>query len=202
MAGFSVEKRKGAVIMQTNVKTKVLPKLSFKAQTLALFAALASAVALPQIFHLIGAVSNLGTTIGASFLPMHLPIMIVGFIAGPYAGLVAGALAPVVSFFLSGMPTLAMLPLMIAEISAYGLFSGLLRNAKIPAFGKLLSVQLLGRAARAIATVAVVLFVSGTPITLSSIYTSILAGLPGIIIQWAVLPLLLYFVNNRFGEEV
>ncbi|MDO4379643.1 MAG: ECF transporter S component [Clostridia bacterium] len=188
--------------MQTNVKTKVLPKLSFKAQTLALFAALASAVALPQIFHLVGAVSNLGTTIGASFLPMHLPIMIVGFIAGPYAGLVAGALAPVVSFFLSGMPTLAMLPLMIAEISTYGLFAGLLRNAKISAFGKLLSVQLLGRAARAVVTVAVVLFVSGTPITLSSIYTSILTGLPGIIIQWAVLPLLLYFVNNRFGEEV
>lgn len=187
--------------MQTNVKTKILPRLSFKAQTAALFAALAAAVALPQLFHLVGAVSDLGTTVGASFLPMHLPIMIVGFIAGPYAGVVAGALAPVVSFLLSGMPTPAMLPLMIAEISAYGLFAGFLRNAKIPSFAKLLSVQLLGRAARAIVTVAVVLFVSNTPIALSSIYTSILTGLPGIIIQWAVLPLLLYFVKTRFGEE-
>ena len=187
--------------MQTNVKTKILPRLSFKAQTAALFAALAAAVALPQLFHLVGAVSDLGTTVGASFLPMHLPIMIVGFIAGPYAGVVAGALAPVVSFLLSGMPTPAMLPLMIAEISAYGLFAGLLRNAKIPSFAKLLSVQLLGRAARAIVTVAVVLFVSNTPIALSSIYTSILTDLPGIIIQWAVLPLLLYFVKTRFGEE-
>ncbi len=188
--------------MQTNIKTKVLPRLSFKAQTLALVTALVSAVALPQIFHLVGAVSDLGTTIGASFLPMHLPIIIVGFIAGPYAGLVAGALAPVISFFLSGMPTIAMLPLMIPEISAYGLFAGLLRNTKLPAFGKLLSVQLLGRAARAIATVAVVLFVSNTPITLSSIYTSILTGLPGILIQWAILPLLLYFVKEKFGEEI
>lgn len=188
--------------MQTNVKTKILPRLSFKAQSLALAAALVSAVALPQIFHLVGAVSGLGTTVGASFLPMHLPIIIVGFVAGPYAGLVAGALAPAVSFFLSGMPTLAMLPLMIAEISAYGLFAGLLRNSKLPAFGKLLAVQLLGRAVRAIATVAVVLFVSNTPITLASIYTSILTGLPGILIQWAVLPLFLYFVKERFGKEV
>lgn len=188
--------------MQTNVKTKVLPRLSFKAQTLALVAALVSAVALPQLFHVIGAVSDLGTTVGASFLPMHLPIMIVGFVAGPYAGLVAGALAPLVSFALSGMPTIAMLPLMIAEISAYGLFAGLIRNVKLPSFAKLLSVQLLGRAARALATVAVVLFVSETPITLSSIYTSIIAGLPGILIQWAILPLLIYFVKNRFGEEV
>lgn len=187
--------------MQTNVKTKILPRLSFKAQTAALFAALASAVALPQLFHLVGAVSNLGTTVGASFLPMHLPIMIVGFIAGPYAGLVAGALAPVLSFILSGMPTVVMLPLMIAEISAYGLFAGLMRNTKMPSFLKLLSVQLIGRAARAIVTVAIVLFASSTPVTLSSIYTSILTGLPGIILQWAILPLLIYFVKNKFGEE-
>lgn len=184
-----------------NVRTKSMPRLSFKAQTIALFAALASAVALPQLFHLLGAVSNLGTTVGASFLPMHLPIIIVGFIAGPYAGALAGAFAPLVSFALSGMPTLQMLPLMIAEISAYGLFAGLLRNKNIPAFGKLLSVQLLGRAVRAIVTVIVVFTVTGTQIALSSIYTSILTGLPGIILQWAILPLLLFFVQNKFGQS-
>ena len=178
-----------------------MPRLSFKAQTIALFAALASAVALPQLFHLLGAVSNLGTTVGASFLPMHLPIIIVGFIAGPYAGALAGAFAPLVSFALSGMPTFSMLPLMIAEISAYGLFAGLLRDSKIPSFGKLLSVQLLGRAVRALVTVIVVFTVTGTQITLSSIWTSVLTGLPGIVLQWAILPLLLFFVQNKFGQS-
>ena len=178
-----------------------MPRLSFKAQTVALFAALASAVALPQLFHLLGAVSNLGTTVGASFLPMHLPIIIVGFIAGPYAGALAGAFAPLVSFALSGMPTFSMLPLMIAEISAYGLFAGLLRDSKIPSFGKLLSVQLLGRAVRALVTVIVVFTVTGTQITLSSIWTSVLTGLPGIVLQWAILPLLLFFVQNKFGQS-
>ena len=114
--------------------TRAFPRLSFGAQTLALAAALVSAVALPQLFHFIGAASGLGTSVGAAFLPMHLPIIIAGFVAGPYAGLVSGALAPVLSFALSGMPAASMLPLMIGEISAYGLFAGLLRNTKMPAF--------------------------------------------------------------------
>lgn len=181
--------------------TRAFPRLSFGAQTLALAAALVSAVALPQLFHFIGAASGLGTSVGAAFLPMHLPIIIAGFVAGSYAGLVSGALAPVLSFTLSGMPAASMLPLMIGEISAYGLFAGLLRNTKMPAFAKLLSVQLLGRLVRAAVTVFVVLFVSGTPVTISSIYSSVLTGLPGILLQWATLPLLLFFVQNKFGKS-
>lgn len=183
------------------MKTKILPRLSFGAQTLALLAALICAVLLPQAFHFIGAASGLGTNVGAAFLPMHLPIIVVGFVAGPYAGLVVGALAPVVSFALSGMPSVSVLPLMIGEISAYGFFAGLLRNTKVPSFGKLLFVQLLGRLVRAAVTAAVVLFVPNTSIALSGIYTSIQAGLPGIVLQWAVLPLLFCFVQNRFGED-
>lgn len=182
-------------------KTKVLPRLSFGAQTLAMLGALVSAVALPQLFHLVGALSGLGTALGATFLPMHMPIILVGFLAGPYAGAVAGALAPIVSFALSGMPTLAMLPLMIGELAAYGFFAGLLRNTKLPSFFKLLFVQLLGRAVRAAVTLVVVLTVSGTSITLSSVYTSILSGLPGILLQWATLPLLLFFVQSKLNGK-
>lgn len=184
---------------KTTVKT--MPRFSFAAQTLAMFGALVSAVALPQLFHVIGAVSGLGTALGATFLPMHLPIIFVGFLAGPYAGLVAGALAPAVSFALSGMPNITMLPLMIGELAAYGFFAGLLRNTKMPSFLKLLSVQLLGRLVRAAVTLVIVLTVSGTSVTLSSIYTSITAGLPGILLQWATLPLLLFFVQSKLGED-
>ena len=101
-------------------------KLSVKAQTLAALIALVSAVALPQIFHLMGAVSGLGTSLGETFLPMHLPILAVGLLAGPWAGLAAGALAPLVSFGLTGMPAAAMLPFMMSELAVYGLVPGLL----------------------------------------------------------------------------
>ena len=58
------------------------PKLSVKVQTLATVTAIVAAVAVPQLFHVMGAVSGLGTSLGETFLPMHLPIIIVGLLAG------------------------------------------------------------------------------------------------------------------------
>ena len=66
-------------------------RLSVKFQVIAGLAAIVGAVALPQLFHVIGAVSGLGTSLGETFLPMHIPVILAGFIAGPFAGAAAGA---------------------------------------------------------------------------------------------------------------
>lgn len=95
-----------------------LPKLSLSTKAAATVLAIVAAVALPQLFHVIGAVSGQGTMLGVAFLPMHLPIIFVGLIAGPAVGAIAGAAAPLASFLLSGMPMLAMLPLMMVELCA------------------------------------------------------------------------------------
>ena len=109
-----------------------LPRLSLTVKAAATVLAIVAAVALPQLFHVIGAVSGQGTMLGVAFLPMHLPIIFVGLIAGPAVGAIAGAAAPLVSFLLSGMPMLAMLPLMMIELCTYGLIAGLLRSVKLP----------------------------------------------------------------------
>lgn len=49
------------------VKTLGKPRLSIKVQLLATIAAIAAAVAVPQLFHLFGAVSGLGTALGETF---------------------------------------------------------------------------------------------------------------------------------------
>ena len=170
-------------------------KLSFKIQAFAALAATVCAVAVPQIFHLMGAVSGLGTALGETFLPMHLPIILVGLLAGPYAGALAGALGPVISFLLSGMPTALMLPFMVAELCAYGLLAGLLREVRMPTFFKVLAVQIGGRAVRAIAILAAVYgFGSAAPV--ASIWKSILTGIIGLALQWALLPLVVYRVEH------
>ena len=97
-----------------------LPRLSLTVKAAATVLAIVAAVALPQLFHVIGAVSGQGTMLGVAFLPMHLPIIFVGLIAGPAVGAIAGAAAPLVSFLLSGMPMLAMLPLMMCIRSDCG----------------------------------------------------------------------------------
>lgn len=52
-----------------------LPKLSLSIKAAATVLAIVAAVALPQLFHVIGAVSGQGTMLGVAFLPMHLPII-------------------------------------------------------------------------------------------------------------------------------
>ena len=94
-----------------------LPRLSLSVKAAATVLAIVAAVALPQLFHVIGAVSGQGTALGVAFLPMHLPIIFIGLIAGPAVGTIAGAAAPLMSFLLSGMPMLAMLPFMMIELN-------------------------------------------------------------------------------------
>lgn len=110
------------------LKNESKPRLSLKVQVIATIAAIAGAVILPQFFHLLGAISGLGSALGETFLPMHLPIILVGLLAGPYAGAISGLFGPLLSFALSGMPGAYMLPFMMIELCVYGLVSGLLRN--------------------------------------------------------------------------
>ena len=156
-----------------------LPKLSLSTKAAATVLAIVAAVALPQLFHVIGAVSGQGTMLGVAFLPMHLPIIFVGLIAGPAVGAIAGAAAPLASFLLSGMPMLAMLPLMMVELCAYGLVAGLLREVKLPSLAKVVIAQLAGRVVLTAAT-AIAVFAFGSSKAVAATWTSDLAaGLPG-----------------------
>lgn len=182
-------------------RQKDIPKLTFRTQALAAFGAIAGAVALPQIFHVLGALSGLGTALGETFLPMHLPIILAGLMAGPYAGAVAGLLGPLVSFALSGMPGQAMLPFMMIELAVYGLAAGLLKDTKMPVLAKVVLIQIAGRLVRAAAIVAGVSLLGVQGVKIPVIWNSILTGLPGLALQWLLLPLLVFWINNRAKNE-
>jgi len=177
------------------------PKLSVKVQTFATVTAIIAAVAVPQLFHVMGAVSGLGTSLGETFLPMHLPIIIVGLLAGPYAGAVSGLLGPLCSFALSGMPGAAMLPFMMIELCIYGLAAGLLRNVKLPTVLKVLIIQIAGRAVRAGAILIAVYAFHYEAIGIATIWESIPAGVFGIVLQLALIPLIVYRVENLKKHE-
>ncbi len=181
--------------MSTMVKTLEKPRLSVKAQAIATLAAIVGAVAVPQIFHVLGAASGLGTSLGEAFLPMHLPIILVGLLAGPYAGAIAGLLGPLCSFALSGMPGVVMLPFMMVELCIYGLTAGILRNVKLPTIVKVVIAQIAGRAVRA-GAILLGVYAFGSKVNVSTIWTSIGTGLFGIALQWALLPLIVYRVEN------
>ncbi len=181
--------------MSTMLKTLEKPRLSVKVQAIATLAAIVGAVAIPQIFHVLGAASGLGTSLGEAFLPMHLPIILVGLLAGPYAGAISGLLGPLASFALSGMPGAMMLPFMMIELCIYGLTAGLLRNVKLPTIVKVVIAQISGRAVCA-GAILLGVYVFGSQVKVSTIWTSIGTGLFGLALQWALLPLIVYRLEN------
>lgn len=75
-------------------------------------------VVLPFAFHMI---PNGGTL----FSPMHLPVLFCGIVCGPWYGLLCGLLGPLLSCILTGMPGAGYLPIMMTELSVYGLTGGL-----------------------------------------------------------------------------
>ena len=171
--------------------------LPLSRQVIAAALAIVAAVALPQVFHFIGAISGSGTVPGSVFSPMHLPVILVGLLAGPLAGGLAGLFSPVVSHFISGMPGAMMVPLMMAELAGYGVIAGLLCNVKLPCILKVLIAQIGGRLVYAVAILVAVNLLGKTNFSISSIIPSVIAGLPGLLLQWAFIPLIVYRINGR-----
>ena len=184
------------------VAARALP--SVKVQSLAAVLAVIAAVALPQIFHLGGAALGLGPALGQTLLPMHLPVLLVGLLAGPYAGVATGALAPVVSFALTGMPMAPMVPFMVIELASYGLVAGLLRGVNLPSslpspiewLVKLLGAQIAGRVIDALAIGVAVALLGNTTMTVASVWAAVLTGLPGLVLQWIAIPAIMTAVDR------
>lgn len=165
-------------------------KYSVKTKTLLTAITVMLAVVLPQILHLAG-----GNSLGEIWLPMHLPVILAGFIAGPAVGAISGVMAPAVSFLISGMPSAVILPFIAIELCCYGLFSGLLANVKMPSVLKVLSVQVGGRAVRAIAIIIAAAL--GSAINPEIIITSVVTGVCGIVLQLLVIPPVLSKLNEK-----
>lgn len=171
------------------MNTSVINRKAIITKIIAVLAAVAASVALPQIFHAIGMISGTGSAVGSAFLPMHIPVILAGMLFGPVVGVAAGVASPLVSTLISGMPVAAVLPFMVVELAVYGLTAGLFSKVKVNSFVKLLAVQAAGRMARALAIIAAIYVLGNNALTLASIGEFIIAGLFGIVLQWAVIPL-------------
>lgn len=154
----------------------------------AVFTAVCAAlcVVLPMAFH---AVPNGGNI----FLPMHIPVLLCGLMCGWPFGLVCGLLGPALSSLLTSMPPAAVLPGMMVECGVYGCATGLLmtyvHTGKAPAdlYISLASAMVLGRVLSGL--VKGLLFAPGSLTVAAWATASFVTGLPGIVIQLILLPL-------------
>lgn len=152
---------------------------------------LALGVLLPQVFHLVG-----GPAMGGVLLPMHLPVLLGGFLLGPVWGVVIGAVTPALSALLFGMPAMPRLLFMILELAAYGLFTGLFyRVLRLPSLVSLLLAMAAGRAVYFLSLLFTLnvlgLHLPGMSSAWLALADAVVQGLPGILVQVVLVPLLL-----------
>ncbi len=143
---------------------------------------------------------------GTVLLPMHIPVLLAGLLCGPFFGAALGLVLPLLSSLFTGMPVLyPMVPIMTAELFTYGISSGLLLT-KTPLsrrkWGILVALplsMLLGRLSYGLAF-HLLFFISGELKALT-VSAALVAGLPGIILQFFIIPPLCFFVERFFRRE-
>ena len=158
----------------------------------------ASAIVLPQILHGLGAVLGVGGKLGQIFLPMYLPVLIIGFYRGPISGAIVGAMAPIISYAITGMPVASLLPYITIELIALGAFSGAFAQLKLHTPIRVALAQIAAKALRLL-VFAIVLGVSKG--TLNGLFAGVLISIPGAAIQLVLVSCLLIKKEKETHEE-
>lgn len=163
-------------------------KLSYVKKIVFTAVCIALCVVLPMAFH---AIPNAGTV----FLPMHIPVLLCGLMCGWPFGFICGLLGPLLSSVLTSMPPAPMLPSMMVECAAYGCVTGLMMcwvHTKRPIadlYISMLAAMVVGRVLSGLAKSLI--FSPGTA-PFAWVTTSLIAGIPGIVIQLLLIPLVVY----------
>ncbi|MFC1789572.1 ECF transporter S component [Patescibacteria group bacterium] len=166
------------------LQTKTLPRiLTFGEVKYYIFSLTFTAMAasVPWVMHQFHMVSQI-------FLPMHIFVLIAGFLFGWRTGLMVGVLSPLLSYSLTQMPAMVLLPQIVLELAIYGIVVGILREKKTNIWVSLIFAMILGRVARIIFILAFIPKID--PIQFIQI------SLPGIIFQLALIPFVVYLIRK------
>ena len=142
-------------------------------------------ILLPQAFHIFG------TSGGGMFLPIHIPVLMAGMILGPYYGGAIGLLVPILSFLLTGMPPVPKVYFMLVELITYGIVVGvMIRRSNV--YISLLVAMISGRILYGCALILGVKLLHFTApfANLAAFISGIVTGIPGILLQFLILPIL------------
>ena len=130
---------------------------------------------------------------GSIFLPMHIPVLLCGLMCSWPFGFICGALGPLLSSLITGMPPAAYLPPMMVECAVYGCTAGalmeLVHTKKLYA-DLYISMGVAMVLGRVVAGLAKAWIFSPGVAPFAWVTTSLVQGIPGIVIQLVLLPLI------------
>ncbi len=133
---------------------------------------------------------------GTILLPMHYPVMLAGMLCGPLYGGLVGIIVPILSSLLTGMPPVfPMLPLMTFQLFFMGLVPGLVMKK----WGKIIPAALASIVASWVAYAIALFVLKSLPVGAGlkmQVIPDFIAGLPGVIGQIILIPIITAFVNR------
>ena len=134
-------------------------------------------IAIPRIFHLL-----VGSSAGVTFLPMHLMVLIAALTFGITSSCIVAGSSVFFSYLLTGMPY------MLIELLIYGILLSIF-NKKFNSYVSLIATMILGRL-----IYAFILFASTNWFGFNgygiSVMQSVKSGIPGIILQLILVPII------------
>lgn len=139
--------------------------------------------------------------IGNMLLPMHIPVLICGLVCGWTYGFIIGLAAPVLRYFLFGMPPLMPIGLAMSfELAAYGAVCGIMsyltiRN-KINLYISLITAMIFGRIVWGLVMFAIARLTELTFTWEAFISGAVVTALPGILIQSVLVPPIVMILNK------
>lgn len=138
-----------------------------------------------------------GVAAGRLFLPMQFFVLAAGLLLGWRGGLVVGILTPLISYSLTGMPAVSILPFIIVESSVYGFLVGFFQEKLKNAWLSLVGALIVGRA---ILFFSIILL--PTKLVASSyVFSAIKDGWRGILLQIILLPIAIAAVSKFLKNE-
>ncbi len=146
----------------------------------------------PMVAHYFG-----GVAAGRLFLPMHFFVLAAGLLLGWRAGLAVGILTSLLSYYLTSMPLVAILPFIVIETASYGFFAGWLNEKVKNIWVSLPGALVLGRIFLALAIVLLPTKLIASQYVLDAIG----AGWRGILLQIILVPVAVMMLGKFLQNE-
>lgn len=133
--------------------------------------------------------------IGNALCPMHIPVILCGFLCGWPYGLIVGFIAPILRFFVFGMPPLMPLGIAMAfELAAYGCISGFLYRqlpkTNFNIYVSLVTAMLAGRMIWGIARLVLAGIQADTFPLSAFVAGAVTNAIPGIVLHIILIPVI------------
>lgn len=168
-----------------------------KYKTLVSAMVIALAIVIPQLIHML-----LGTPGGVKWLPMYFPVLVGGCLLGKRWGIATGLLSPLFSFLITtllgnSMPIAIRLPFMMIELAVFaavaGFFAKKIVDNGLWAFPAVILAQISGRS---VFLGIVAILQNITPFSFDMILGQIRIGIPGILLQVVLVPLIIMLLRK------